>query len=632
MAKKRTRAAKSATFMWPKRALAFFILILLIIAGLIFFTGPKSAAPKLGIDLQGGTRVTLVPQGDSPTQDQLQQARQILENRVNGMGVSGAEVRIDGSNLVITVPGEDAGQARALGQTSQLLFRAVDQPAPPTNNYPKVVQNLANRWVDAGIITKKFAQERLDQLRPALEQLGMEGLPEKFTVSATEPQATKTQSEEQERLDRQVEVLRKDRQSNDADLQQAAATFLDCEAGHDPMAGSDDPAKPLVTCSNEGPLILMPAPVLEGEKDQENGRRLTGDLIDTNSPITGGYDAHQAQMAISFRFKTGSDNPGGETWSKLGQEMLNRQVAITLDSQVISAPTIVTPTPPGETSQITGDFSEKEATELANNLRYGALPLSFVGENGESGGTATSISPSLGEASLRAGIIAGVIGLALVALWALVYYRGLGVVALASLVASFLLVYGMIVLLGRWIGYSLDLAGIAGLIIGIGTTADSFVIYFERIKDEIKNGSTFRSAVPRAWDRAKTTIITGNIVSLIAAVILYFLAIGDVKGFAFTLGLTTLFDVLTAFLVTAPLLILLSRRPAFANPKLNGLGTAFRYAERHRLDEDSAESAKPTAPDVSGDSGTADDGSHAAQEPAQVPAQDQTQPEKEDGR
>lgn len=581
MAKKRTRAAKSATFMWPKRALALFILILLLIAGLIFFTGSKSATPKLGIDLQGGTRVTLVPQGDSPTQDQLQQARQILENRVNGMGVSGAEVRIDGSNLVITVPGDDAGQARALGQTSQLMFRGVDQPAAPTKNYPKVVQDLANRWVESGVITKDFAQQRLDQLRPALEQLGLEGLPEKFTVTAKEPAEIQTQAEEQKRLDRQVEVLRSDRQSTDADLQQASAVFLDCEAGHDPMAGADDPAKPLVTCSDEGPMILMPVPVLEGEQEGENARRLTGDLIDTGSPITGGYDAQQAQMAISFRFKTGSENPGGETWSKLGQQMLNRQVAITLDSRVISAPTIVTPTPPGESSQITGNFSEQEATDLANNLRYGALPLSFVGENGESGGTATSISPSLGAASLRAGIIAGVIGLALVALWALLYYRGLGIVAFVSLIASFLLVYGMIVLLGRWIGYSLDLAGIAGLIIGIGTTADSFVIYFERIKDEIKNGSTFRSAVPRAWDRAKATIITGNIVSLIAAVILYFLAIGDVKGFAFTLGLTTLFDIVTAFLVTAPLLILLSRRPAFANPKLNGLGTAFRYAAAH---------------------------------------------------
>ena len=152
-----------------------------------------------------------------------------------------------------------------------------------------------------------------------------------------------------------------------------------------------------------------------------------------------------------------------------------------------------------------------------------------------------------------------------------------------SLAASFLLVYGFLILLGRWIGYSLDLAGIAGLIIGLGTTADSFVIYFERIKDEIHHGGSFRSAVPRAWSRARSTIITGNFVSLLAAVILYFLAIGEVKGFAFTLGLTTVFDVVVAFMVTAPLVILLSRRKFFHSPHINGLGSAFRSADRRRL-------------------------------------------------
>ena len=186
----------------------------------------------------------------------------------------------------------------------------------------------------------------------------------------------------------------------------------------------------------------------------------------------------------------------------------------------------------------------------------------------------------------------------LVALWALFYYRMLGVVAMLSLVASFLLVYGFIVLLGRWIGYSLDLAGIAGLIIGLGTTADSFVIYFERIKDEILNGSSFRSAVPRAWQRARSTIVTGNFVSLLAAVILYFLAIGEVKGFAFTLGLTTLFDVVVAFMVTAPMVILLSRRRFFHSPHINGLGAAFRSAERHSEEHQRASKIDSKTDDV----------------------------------
>ena len=293
-------------------------------------------------------------------------------------------------------------------------------------------------------------------------------------------------------------------------------------------------------------------------------------------------------MVVTFGFKQGEANPGSETWADLTNQYLNQQIAITLDSKVLSAPTIQSATPVGQGTQITGDFSEKEAKDLANNLKYGALPLSFTGENGEKGGTAETISASMGEASLKAGLTAGVIGLVIVALYALAYYRGLGVIALASLVTSGILIYGGLVLLGRWIDYSLDLAGIAGLIIGIGTTADSFVVYFERIKDEIHKGSTFRSAVPRAWKRARATIITGNVVSLVASLVLYFVAVGNVKGFAFTLGLTTVFDVVIAFLVTAPLVILVSRREAFASPKLNGLHSAFRAADRRRAEDEAA--------------------------------------------
>lgn len=579
MAQKSRRAGQAGQFAWPKRALALFFVIFLVVLGLIMFTGNKSFAPRLGIDLQGGTRVTLVPQGQEPTKDQLNQARDILERRVNGMGVTGASVVIDGNDLVITVPGEDAAQARAIGRTSQLLFRPVLGPSPTTDAFPKVAEDMANQWVKAGIISPQDANDRLKKVAEALPQMGIKDPPKELTVTATAPAKPKDSIEEQARRDEQVKILKADRQSDNPDKQFAAATLLNC-GSPDPLAGADDPAKPLVACSEQGPMVLGPAPLLVGQQDKPGGQRLTGEMIDTDSPITGGLDPNNQQMSITFRFKTGEATPGGETWFKFGQEMMNRQVAITLDSEVISAPRIQSPTPPGETTQITGNFTDQQAKDLANNLRYGALPLSFVGENGETGGTATTISPTLGAASLKAGVIAGIVGLVLVSLYALAYYRGLGFVAIFSLIAAFSLVYGSIVLLGRWIGYSLDLAGIAGLIIGLGTTADSFVIYFERIKDEIRNGFSFRSAVPRAWKRARSTIVTGNIVSLIAAVILYFLAVGDVKGFAFTLGLTTFFDLVVAFLVSAPLVILLSRRKGFANPKINGLGSAFRAADR----------------------------------------------------
>lgn len=567
---------------WPARALLLFLVVTVVTYGLIFLTGDKKPEPRLGIDLQGGTRVTLVPQGEDPSDEQLSQARKILENRVNGMGVSGAEVRTDGDTLVISVPGEDSSEARTLGQTSQLLFRPVaDDGQQPDDQFGTVLTEMADRWVENGVITADEANQKLEESKPALEQLGQPA--DDLKVSAKEPEAPANSIEESERRDQVVDVLREDRQSEDPNAQNAAASLMTCSDAPDPLSGADDPAKPLVACSPDGPMPLAPAPLLDGEEDDEaNGKRLTGDMIDTDSQIFGGLDSQSGQIKITFRFKTGEDTPGGETWQRVGEEYAQRQVAITLDSEVLSAPTMQSPTPPGQDSEITGDFSEQEASDLANNLKYGALPLSFTGEDGEAGGTAETVSPTMGMSSLQAGLIAGLVGLVLVAIWSMIYYRGFGVIAVASLLTSGVIIYGALVLLGRWIGYSLDLAGIAGIIIGIGTTADSFVVYFERIKDLIHQGSSFRSAVPRAWKRARATIITGNVVSVIASIVLYFVAVGDVKGFAFTLGLSTLVDILVAFLVTAPMVALLARSKTFQSPKWNGMRLAFRVAERKR--------------------------------------------------
>ncbi|AGP30870.1 protein translocase subunit SecD [Corynebacterium terpenotabidum] len=592
-----TGAAAARARKWPVRALLLFLALVVVIYSVVFFTGDKKAVPKLGIDLQGGTRVTLVPQGSDPTSSQLDQARQILENRVNGMGVSGAQVVIDGNTLVISVPGEDSAQARSLGQTSQLLFRPVTSGSVPDSDLFETLTDMADRWVEAGIITPEDANTKLSDATTNFA--GTEGIDvpdEAPTVTATAPDEPANSIEETDRRNEMVDVLKTDRQSDDANTQNAAALLMTCDAD-DPLAGADDPAKPLVTCSADGyPMLLDEAPILQGDEDAENPRRLSGDMIDPDSNIFGGLDNQTNQMVVTFGFKQGASTPGSETWAALTEAYLGQQIAITLDSTVLSAPTIQSATPVGQSTQITGDFSEKEAQDLANNLKYGALPLSFTGENGEKGGTAETISASMGEASLKAGLIAGIIGLIIVTLYALAYYRGLGVIALASLITSAVLIYGGLVLLGRWIDYSLDLAGVAGLIIGIGTTADSFVVYFERIKDEIHKGSTFRSAAPRAWKRARTTIITGNVVSIVASLVLYFVAVGNVKGFAFTLGLTTVIDIVIAFLVTAPLVILVSRRDAFANPAVNGLHSAFRAADRRRTRD--ADAAVETATEM----------------------------------
>lgn len=571
---------------WPKQAIGLFALALMAVYGLVFFTGDRSPNPKLGIDLQGGTRVTLVPQGAEPTQDQLAQARTILENRVNGMGVTGASVVSDGNTLVITVPGEDTAQARALGQTSQLMFRPVAQPAmPEPGAVVDKANDMANRWVAKGLLTPDQANERVKGLIESVNQ-GLEQGKAPFeakAVTATVPGEAKNSVEATKRRQEITEMLRGDRQSTDPSTQFAAAALLECTDELDPLAGTDDPAKPFVTCDSQGQkFVLEPVPLLVGEA--EGGKRLTGNEIDSKRPIAGGMNPQTGQMEINFSFKSDGAEQGGPTWAKVTQEYLQRQVAITLDSEIISAPVIQSATPAGSATSITGNFTQQEAQDLANNLKYGALPLSFAGENGERGGTTTTIPASLGTASLKAGLIAGLVGLIAVAIYALAYYRVFGILAMFTLVASGLLVYGSLVLLGRWIGYSLDLAGVAGLIIGIGTTADSFVVFYERIKDEIRDGRTFRSSVPRAWDSAKRTVLTGNFVSLIAAVVLYILAVGEVKGFAFTLGLTTLFDLFVTFLLTGPMVILASRNPWFAKSSVNGLGAVSKVAERRRAD------------------------------------------------
>lgn len=601
---------------WPARALALFVLIVVIVYSLVFFTGSKSAEPKLGIDLQGGTRVTLVPQGEEPTAEQLQDARRILENRVNGMGVSGASVVVDGNTIVIEAAGDDTSEIRNIGQTSQLLFRPVMQPpAADPAVVDGVIMDMIEEWVKYGIFTPDEAQSVLTQLATQQQQAEQdaqnaeEGTEEeadntegKDPVPTTAPEEVPEVDvpevtaqplpepegpvEAAERRQETTDMLRRTRQSQDPNEQFAAMTLMQARCfgqTTDPLAGSDKEDLPLVACdpSTGQTLLLAEVPLLSGVTEAD-GPRLTGEQIDTTRPITGGFNPQSGQMEISFAFSQDGDVNGSSTWAQLTSEMLQEQIAITLDSQVISAPVIQGATPVGSATSITGQFTQEEAEALANNLRYGALPLSFAGEDGEPGGTALTVPPSLGQASLQAGIYAGLVGLLLVAIFVFAYYRLYGLISLITLVAAGALVYGALVLLGRWIGYALDLSGVAGLVIGIGTTADSFIVIYERIKDEVRRGKTFRSATASGWDRAKDTIITGNMVTLIGAVIIYFLAVGDVKGFAFTMGLTTVFDLLVTFLVTAPLLILASRSSFWSKPSVNGMGKAFATAEANR--------------------------------------------------
>ena len=342
---------------------------------------------------------------------------------------------------------------------------------------------------------------------------------------------------------------------------------LDCSVA-DPLRGNDDPTLPLVACSQDGLNIYLLGPsIIDGQE-----------IADASSV----FNSQQSRHEISLSFKT----TGSNTWAEFTSANIGKQAAFTLDSKVVSAPTIQGATPAGSATSITGSFTAESAKELANTLKYGSLPLSFAASEAE------TVSATLGLASLQAALIAGAVGLVLVLLYCLVYYRMLGVLTALSLILSGVMVYAIMVLLGRYIGFTLDLAGMAGLIIGIGMTADSFVVFFERIKDEMREGRSFRSAVPRGWARARRTILSGNAVSFIAAAVLYVLAVGQVRGFAFTLGLTTVLDVIVVFLVTWPLVSMASRSAFWSKPSVNGLGAVQEVARERKVA--AAASAKET--------------------------------------
>jgi preprotein translocase subunit SecD len=600
----------------PSRYLAVFLVLLIGVYLLVFLTGNKRADAKLGIDLQGGTRVTLTartPDGSRPSRDALSQAQQIISSRVNGLGVSGSEVIVDGDNLVITVPGTDGNEARNLGQTARLYIRPVinalpvdtagtqggprrggpggrtpggpgapapggqpDLPAPgapaPLPGGPAQQPGLPGDLPlmpdmpgvppqprpypqDAPTPTPATPSPASPaQPAPAPEPNAQPGPPELPPINPGPPDPRKDLAE-------RIAKEREWRQSTNKGVQFLALQYEATRClQKDILAGNDDPELPLVTCDKAHTQAYLLAPSI-----------ISGDQI---ANASSGMDQRSGGYMVDVQFKSGASN----TWADFTAAHIGTQTAFTLDSQVVSAPQIREAIPGGRTQINGGDppFTASSAKELANVLKYGSLPLSFDSSE------AQTVSATLGLTSLRAGLIAGAIGLVLVLVYSLLYYRALGVLTALSLGASGAMVFAILVLLGRYINYTLALAGIAGLIIGIGTTADSFVVFFERIKDEIREGKSFRSAIPRGWGRARKTILSGNAVTFLAAAVLYFLAIGQVKGFAFTLGLTTALDTVVVFLVTWPLIYLAGNSKTLAKPAYNGLGAVQQVARERR--------------------------------------------------
>ena len=524
----------------PLRALAIVALTLVGLYAAVFLGKPTT--PKLGLDLRGGTSVVLTPEaggGAKVTSSALSKAVDIIRQRVNGLGVAEADVTTQGGrNIVIAVPGKGRSEVVELvGSTAQLRFREVLQTAgatPPETASPSPSGSASP--APSGSPAPSAPTSPTSNGRALAGALLPAATPSPTASGSAGSGASPSPSASPSAVPPAAQF----------------ATF-DCSQVKNRRGGSaDDPKKELVTCDRDGRVKYLLAPA-----------KVIGTDVKTASANLDPNLGSDWQVNVAFTGK------GQNKFTDLTKATVNKQVAIVLDGVVISAPTIQGIIP-GD-AQITGQFSEREAKDLANVLKYGALPLTFKTQ------TAETVSPTLGDDQLRAGLLAGAIGLGLVILYSLLYYRGLGLVTIASLALSGLVVYAATTLLGRVIGYTLTLAGIAGFIVAVGITADSFVVYFERLRDEVREGRTLRSAVERAWPRARRTILSADTVSLLAAFILYFLSVGGVRGFAFTLGLSTIVDLFVVFLFTKPLMTLLSRT------KLYGGGGAFSGLGRARM-------------------------------------------------
>ena len=536
------------------RYLAGLLVVVVAAYGLLFW---KGYTPKLGLDLRGGVSVILTPKvegGGRVSSAQLQQAVDIIRQRVNGVGVAEAEVVTQGQNIVISVPGKGREVVQQLGSTAQLRFREVIQEtptgpavAPSAVPAPGTPAPTAPTPAPSGATPAPSGATPSPQGR-ALSGALLDTAPPASTAPAAPDVPTPTPAAAAPATPTPADASPPPPGAATDPLAGAFAA-LDCSqpANRQGNSSVDKPTDETVACDRDGKAkyLLAPATVVGTDVKGATARL---DPAGTN----------QWQVGVTF---TGS---GQKKFTDLTAATVGKQVAIVLDGVVISAP-VIQNTIPGD-AQITGNFSKDEAQNLANVLKYGALPLTFTTSQAE------VVSPTLGTDQLHAGLLAGGIGLALVVLYSLLYYRGLGLVTIASLLLAGVITYAAVAILGAQIGFTLTLAGIAGLIVAIGITADSFVVFFERVKDEVRDGRTLRSAVDRGWVRARRTIVSADFVSFLAAASLYFLSVGAVRGFAFTLGLSTIIDLALVFFFTHPLMTLLARSRTFSRPGFTGMG------------------------------------------------------------
>ena len=480
---------------------------------------------KLALDLQGGTQIILAPAvaDADPTPEQLNQAVSIIRQRVDATGVAEAEISTLGNNIVVALPGEpDQATLDRIQASAKLEFRAVLLSAAASTSS-----------ADDGTADDEGTDEGTDTGEtPAPDATETPG------AESPDPAATPT-----------VEP------TDGSDLNwitpdlQAEFDSFDCGTLDTAATNVADPDVPLVTCDDRGFKFLLGPVEVDGSNITDATARQRQGTNGVRLPDWGIYPVFDEQGTEAF----------ADVTTRLVQLTGDRnRFAAVLDGRVLIAPSTNGAITNGQ-PEISGNFVQREAQTIASQLKFGALPLSFEVQS------RATIAATLGESQLQAGLLAGLIGLVLVVIYSLFQYRALASVTIASLLVAGGLTYLTITILAQHYNYRLSLAGVAGLIIAIGMTVDSFIVYFERVRDELRDGRSVVGAVEAGWKRALRTIIAAKGVNLLSAVVLYIFAVGNVRGFAFTLGITVIIDVLVVVLFTHPMLQLLASTRFFSS-------------------------------------------------------------------
>ncbi len=567
----------------PGRTLLIFFISIGVLYGLAALG--DSWKPKLGLDLEGGTRITLTADNDSGdvTKSQLDEAKGIIDSRVNGSGVVEADVNVQGNrNIVVEIPGEDATElVDVVKQTAQLRFRIVAMVAnglpitttPSATPSPGATGTPAPTPSPTTAVTPQSSPTATPAPRPA-PRLADE--PAAGGCEVAKPGDTGVSplppTDEKTRVENAIAWAKapgKGFENAAGDCETYTEAFLKytCpEEGDESAPVVDNANRPLITCDEEGTKFLLSYAVVEGTSLKS---------------ASAGIPQNQAAWVVNLELKSsdGDARPVAD-FAKVSRDLFNStgqftaypanitqgQFAIALDGKVISNAGFNGIINNGQ-AEISGGFTQESATMLANSLKYGALPIQF-----EDRPAVEQIGPSLAGDQLSAGVLAGVIGLIIVMLYCLLYYRGLGLVVIASLFVAAGITYATVLVLAQAANFTLTLPGIAGIIVAVGITADSFIVYFERIRDEMRDGKSMRVAVEAAWIRARNTCLAADAVSLLAGIVLYIFAIGVVRGFAFALVITTLIDIVVFFWFTKPAVTLLAKKKFFnTGHRLSGL-------------------------------------------------------------